>query len=258
MKLSPETIEKIQGIIGQKPTPKRINDWLDALAAVPSELPDLGTEDDLSVEDKRRAIRTFVSRSRPYASLEEAAKALFEVLEPRVQDGIRDVAREMKIPVWVVFCGAVTRAADHRELHAGDFAPDWLNTPSAINRAPMEVRCTLAGCDLVIPTPVRGQTRCCSRHGSDQPQHSENCVAAFAAGLLPPSPAGAPTPGPMPDSQAEPVPGVCRFCKIAIFNPAPGQAFCCSAHGSGQEEHSEGCVSLAMSDRPLESPSTLD
>ena len=122
------------------------------------------------------AIRASGSRLR---TLEEAAEVLIAELEPNHQDAIAQIVLEIGHPNWVIILGAVARMADLQELHAGDFQADWTNRGAGQTKvtAKQEVCEVCAG--LIPPDPVRrGRKFCCSRHGSGQIAHSDDCPNA--------------------------------------------------------------------------------
>lgn len=109
-------------------------------------------------------------------SLDDAVSILMKELEPPIQDAIHQISDEQGFPIWVIFLGAVSRAADLRELHAGDYHPNWLNGVSSSGTSSQprgEVLCQL--CGNVIPEARRGQQACCNRHGSGLAGHSDTC-----------------------------------------------------------------------------------
>jgi hypothetical protein len=110
-------------------------------------------------------------------SLDDAVSILMKELEPPIQDAINQISDEQGFPIWVIFLGAVSRAADLRELHAGDYHPNWLNgvasgTGAGVSNA--QIVCQL--CGNVIPNARRGQVACCNRHGSGLAAHSDECA----------------------------------------------------------------------------------
>src|SRR5882724_331961 len=153
MRLSKETEALFTEVLGKKPTENRIRAYLQGERPLPVPMggqhttPTMGGQHiqptaevsgvSLNVEQARAVLRKFTgtgSRS-GFATLEEAALTLLSVLEPSHQDIVRNTATEVKWPGWVLFCGAVARACDHRELHAGDYHADWLNQPGKVSPA---------------------------------------------------------------------------------------------------------------------------
>lgn len=124
-------------------------------------------------------------------SLDDAVSILMKELEPPIQDAINQISEEQGFPIWVIFLGAVARAADLRELHAGDYHPNWLNGVSSAGTSTAsnaQIVCQL--CGNVIPNARRGQVACCNRHGSGLAAHSDDCpirtlaiVRGFAGSL---------------------------------------------------------------------------
>ena len=109
-------------------------------------------------------------------SLDDAVSILMKELEPPIQDALHQISDEQGFPIWVIFLGAVSRAADLRELHAGDYHPNWLNGVSSAGSATAsnaQIVCQL--CGNVIPGARRGQQACCNRHGSGLAAHSDDC-----------------------------------------------------------------------------------
>ena len=121
----------------------------------------------------KRALETRAS-----SPLEEAARVLLSVMEPTHQDQVKDVAHDNGWPVWVVMLGAVARGADGMELNAGEFNPEWLNSPEAVGATPKTAFCD--ACGLEIPGARRGQRFCCNGCGSTKP-HTAGCPAVAKA-----------------------------------------------------------------------------
>lgn len=117
---------------------------------------------------------------RTLRTLEEAAEVLIAELQPNEQDEIRQCCQENDLANWVVILGSVSRMAALKELHAGEFDPDWRNRGSggAGKATAREEVCEMCG-GLIPPDPIRrGRRFCCSRHGSEQVAHSEGCALA--------------------------------------------------------------------------------
>jgi len=229
-----------QYVLGATPTDKRIRDFLASPppALAPIQSADCSAPAGVTVSAARALLRTFRTPPRGAQTLDAAARTLLSVLEPEHQDILRNTAQEQQWPLWVLICGAVARACDHRELHAGDYHADWLNAPEGVSPTPATAACQW--CRLDIPNPRRGQEFCCSAHGSGKPDHSLGCPAAIVAGLAPASV----TPARQEILAAASVipAGSCQACGLRIPNARPGQQMCCSRHGSGQTTHSDDCL----------------
>lgn len=246
-------------VLGKKPTPKRLAKWLEPIASqvrggdsLPTEYLESKLNVAAAIQKAKDALAVRApSQSPQFASLAAAADCLLGVLEPAQRDTCHDVARELNVPPWVIVCGAVARAADLRELHAGDFTSEMLNTPDAIKPEPAVTACMR--CKLVIPNARRNQMYCCNRCGSDLDPHSTDCPAWKASGH------------PLAGEHEEPKPaqpvgpfaaGHCEKCGVELLEKS--RRFCCSAHGSDREEHSETCFVLVP--KPTEvahEPATL-
>jgi hypothetical protein len=120
-----------------------------------------------------------LARGRSLATLEEAAAILFAELQPGVQDAFRQFCLEQSLDSWVVFLGAIQRVADLQEFTALDFEPHHLNRVGTVSPS-MAAPGTCERCGVAIPQNPerRGQRFCCSRHGSEQNEHSEGCAGA--------------------------------------------------------------------------------
>jgi hypothetical protein len=142
--------------------------------AGPATILDQGTIGGLLLELQRRRQADEKAEAGKPTTLEAAAEVLLSVLDLPHQDHLKDVAYEMPLPKWVLMLGAVAKACDQRELRNGIFQPMWLNSPEAV--LPVKATPKCERCGLEIPGGRRGQRFCCSRHGSDQDTHSDDCV----------------------------------------------------------------------------------
>lgn len=221
-------------------------EWLDVEPETPTVSPTIAAE----IEGARLTLQEYMATHAPkrpkIASLNEAAECLLNILEPRHKDIVANVALENGFPAWVIILGAVARAADARELHAGDFQPDWLNNPGQVQATPTVIHCE--HCRLPIPGARRGQVACCNPHGVGKDYHDPGCAAAVQAGVD--LAGGAPVEKDVaPEHEAPAVAplamGLCRQCRVQIVGGRPGQLFCCNRHGVGQDAHSDDCETAA-------------
>jgi hypothetical protein len=121
---------------------------------------------------RRRAAEREGQAGQP-STLEAAADLIVSILQPGHQDQVRDAAFELAWPKWVLLAGAVARACDNQELRAGEFSPDWLNSPELVRPARELPRCQRCGVEM--PWGRRGQMSCCNRHGCGYDEHSADC-----------------------------------------------------------------------------------
>lgn len=113
-------------------------------------------------------------------SLEEAAEILISELEPNHQDEIHQLVAESGLAPWVIILGATARMADLKELHAGEFNPEWSNRAPGGGRpaSVKEQKCQM--CGGVLPADARrGAVACCNNHGSEKVTHSEACPLSW-------------------------------------------------------------------------------
>lgn len=136
---------------------------------------------DYDVERRRKIMAQPVSTLRKASRIEtltEAATILLAELDPPQRDLILQIAAENTWPPWVVVLGAVARAADLQELMAGEFKPEWMSQSEKSEHVIAgDAKCLQ--CHGAIPNARRGQLYCCSKHGSEQFEHSEDCGLGY-------------------------------------------------------------------------------
>ena len=130
-------------------------------------------EHDQRVREKLLARPASTLKRGRIASLNEAAEILLRELDLGHADRVREIARENGWEPWVVILGQVVRAADLNELAAGEFSPEWLNRDGRETAVSSKEICLM--CGHAIPGARKGQSACCSRHGSGKVEHNDDC-----------------------------------------------------------------------------------